>query len=277
MQFTLELEENKKINFLDMTLIREENGNIITDWYVKPSSSNRILNYLSAHSVKYKRNVILELKNRVTRLSHQKFWGKNFQLITELLKKNNYPIKLINTILYNNRESNYNSHQNTDNQVKYFGLPHIRNLTPSLIKLLSTNNQKLVSYNTKTINNIFSKLKDKTPQLSRSNVVYRIHCNDCKDVYIGQTKQYISRRLQNHKQDCFEKHRQKREKTALAKHHFEKDHNFDLKQADILETEPMLTKRLFLEKIHILKANNTINIRDDSTLQLCTVYANILR
>lgn len=182
-------------------------------------------------------------------------------------------MKFINTILYNNRDSI----TKTDSQMKYYSLPHVSGLTPALIRLLSTSTYKIVSYNTKTIKNIFSTLKDKTPKHTRSNVVYKINCRDCRNVYIGQTKQYIARRLQNHKQDCFERHRHKREKTALAKHHFDRDHNFDLENLEILETEPILAKRLFLEKVHILKNRDSINIRDDSTLQICSIYANIFK
>ena len=48
LQFTYELEQDKKINFLDMTLIRY-NNTIITDWFNKPTSSGRLINYRSNH------------------------------------------------------------------------------------------------------------------------------------------------------------------------------------------------------------------------------------
>lgn len=75
-QFTLELESAGRINFLDTTLIRIDNGRILTDWHVKNISSNRILNFHSHHHLKYKRNTILELKNRVFRLSDPSFHNK---------------------------------------------------------------------------------------------------------------------------------------------------------------------------------------------------------
>lgn len=49
-KFTVEIEENCSINYLDLKLIRNSNDNIITtDWYSKPYSTNRILNFESHH------------------------------------------------------------------------------------------------------------------------------------------------------------------------------------------------------------------------------------
>ena len=42
LQFTYELKQDKKINFLDMNLIRY-NNTIITDWFNKPTSSGRLI------------------------------------------------------------------------------------------------------------------------------------------------------------------------------------------------------------------------------------------
>lgn len=58
-QFTVEHEENGMINFLDTTIIKEENGEITTKWYQKSIASGRILNYYSHHSYNLKRNTAM--------------------------------------------------------------------------------------------------------------------------------------------------------------------------------------------------------------------------
>ncbi|KAI4476761.1 hypothetical protein M0804_013305 [Polistes exclamans] len=40
-QFTIEVENNKTLPFLDLKIIRKEDGSILTDWYVKPTSSGQ--------------------------------------------------------------------------------------------------------------------------------------------------------------------------------------------------------------------------------------------
>ena len=57
LQFTIELENEKSIPFLDTKIIRNENT-IIKDWYTKPTSSGRIINYHSTqpknqHTIQY--------------------------------------------------------------------------------------------------------------------------------------------------------------------------------------------------------------------------------
>lgn len=47
----------------------------------------------------------------------------------------------------------------------------------------------------------FSKLKTKTPTNKKSNVVYEIPCKNCNGVYIGQTSQYLEKRMQVYKYD----------------------------------------------------------------------------
>ncbi|KAI4476711.1 hypothetical protein M0804_013328 [Polistes exclamans] len=38
-QFTIEVENNKTLPFLDLSILIKEDGSILTDWYVKPTSS----------------------------------------------------------------------------------------------------------------------------------------------------------------------------------------------------------------------------------------------
>ena len=90
LKFTYEIENNKKINFLDVSLVKE-NGNIITDWYYKPMSSNRILNYLSNHPLSLKKNIVFNLIDRAILLSDKRFHKRNISQVTEILIENSYP------------------------------------------------------------------------------------------------------------------------------------------------------------------------------------------
>lgn len=272
-QFTLEVESNGRINYLDTTLIRCNDGRVLTDWFFKSNSSNRLLNYNSQHNLRYKRNVILELNNRIHKLSHPSFYSKNKKILYKLLTDNGYPEMFINVVLNNSK----NREPNNEQRIKYFKIPYIQGLTESLTRILNTETSKIVSYNTKTVGNLFSKIKDKVPLKLRSNVVYEIPCKNCDCIYIGQTKQYISRRIQNHKQDCFSHNIIRPEKTALAAHHFDMQHDFAFDNVKILDIEENLKKRLFLEKIYITKKSNNINKKDDSSGGDLTVYKNLLQ
>lgn len=75
-KFTIEIENNKHIPYLDM-LLHNESTHIITDWYSKPTASNRMLNWLSKHPVIMKRNVGFAFVSRVLTLSHNNFYEKH--------------------------------------------------------------------------------------------------------------------------------------------------------------------------------------------------------
>lgn len=65
-KFTNETEKERKINFLDMTLIHQTNGRIITNWHTKETSSDRLLNFLSFHPYNMKNNIAKSFVSRVS-------------------------------------------------------------------------------------------------------------------------------------------------------------------------------------------------------------------
>ena len=94
LQFTFELEQDKRINFLDMTLIRNNNM-IITNWFRKQTSSNRVINYSSNHLTQQKKNIVFNLVDRAILLSHHEFHHENLCKVIQILKHNNYPSNFI--------------------------------------------------------------------------------------------------------------------------------------------------------------------------------------
>ncbi|KAI4476142.1 hypothetical protein M0804_013832 [Polistes exclamans] len=70
-QFTIEVENNKTLPFLDLKIIRKEDGSILTDWYVKPTSSGRCLNFKSNHPISQKIGVVKGLLFRALTLTKQ--------------------------------------------------------------------------------------------------------------------------------------------------------------------------------------------------------------
>ena len=64
LQFTIEISTNGRINFLDTTLIKNNNV-ILFNWYQKPSYSGRYLNYFSQHPMSQKIGIIYGLIDRI--------------------------------------------------------------------------------------------------------------------------------------------------------------------------------------------------------------------
>ena len=96
LNFTFELEINNTLPFLNLLIIKNQDGTLVTNWFRKNTFSGRYLNFLSNHPFKQKIAIIKNLVDTAILLSHEKFHEENLEIIKNLLVLNNYPINLIN-------------------------------------------------------------------------------------------------------------------------------------------------------------------------------------
>ena len=90
LQLTFEVQQNNQINFLDLSLIIQETQ-IISNWFQKPTSSNRSIDYFSNH-------LICQKKNIVYNLSHKTFHNANLKIVKQILLNNDFPNSFIDKI-----------------------------------------------------------------------------------------------------------------------------------------------------------------------------------
>lgn len=76
-QFTSELEVNGSLPYLDVRVIRSENGTLSTNWYRKPTDAGKVINFLSAHPFHQKSNVAFNLFFRVLSISDEQYHQEN--------------------------------------------------------------------------------------------------------------------------------------------------------------------------------------------------------
>lgn len=275
LKFTLEIEKDNKLPFLDLLIIRQNDGHLITDWYHKPTFSERFLNYNSDHPQSQKINIINNLKNRALTLSHSTFKQKNLALIRKFLIKNKYPANLVDRLL-NRNNTNIPLPAQKDTNGKFFKIPYVRNLSEKIKHLLLDVNVNVAFKSENTIKkHFFTKLKDKTDVNLQSNVVYKIPCLECEKIYIGQTGRYLKTRMSEHRRDCRNFHINKESKTALFEHVISEGHFFDFENVQVIGTQNILKKRLLDEMIEIRRHSNTVNKRTDIE-NLNTCYYNLI-
>lgn len=114
-------------------------------------------------------------------------------------------------------------------------------------------------------------LEQKTlpPPEKRAGVVYCIPCSDCPQIYVGETRQLLSARLCQHKND----ERNQNDHTALAVHSKECVHKFNFNCSKILADESNDKKRKIREVVEIIKRNGTaVNYKSD-TVNFASLYA----
>lgn len=93
LQFSIEVEKGNKINFLNVTLI-SNNNRIIFDWFHKTIFSGQYLKFPPQHPICQKIGIIIGLVDR-TLLFNPKFHHKNIVFIINILINNNYSLEFI--------------------------------------------------------------------------------------------------------------------------------------------------------------------------------------
>ena len=103
------------------------------------------------------------------------------------------------------------------------------------------------------------------PEFNNDAVVYRIPCNDCNQVYIGQTGQNLSKRIKQHKYTL----RNGTISSAISQHFSSLNHDIDFDRTSILSVESDYFSRIIQEAFFINKEENVMaNNKPDYLLKL---------
>lgn len=268
LQFTIEKENNDKIAYLDMMIIKRS-GKIITNWFIKPTSSGRIINYNSTQPTQMKINTATNLIIKAFKLSDGIYQEDNITRLRHILMENNYPIGIINNLinktLKNHKKETTPKNNNEENI--FFSVPFIPNLTEinTLKSTLTEEKIKIAYKSNKTLRDIFTYNKTKTEKLKTDNVVYEIKCQgnvneSCEKIYIGTTKRMLGTRINEHKLDI----EKRRTSTALSQHAKELNHLINFDDVKILNREKKENKRFTIESLRIQqRINKTMNTKED--------------
>lgn len=221
-QFTLELEKNGAISFLDVLIMRQTDGTLLTNWYQKPISTGRTINFNSNQPLHQKKAIIYNLVDRALLLSDPHFHAVNLQKIQNILLNNDYPITFINRYIKRRQHmiSQQTISQHPSNtplrttkpstQTGKIDRQSNRRLTvtiPFISKHLYCNLKKTLSHwNIHSVPKSHNKLskiiirgKDKLSKLETCNTVYRLNCDSCNATYVGETKRELFQRIKEHK------------------------------------------------------------------------------
>ena len=258
-QFTYELENNNRLNFLDILLIKNTDGSVSTDIYKKPTFSGRYLNFLSNHSTSTKIGIIKNLLHKILQLSDKKFHQKNFQLKNDLLL-NNFPQHFINrnfkNFFNNNNLDNNNNISDPKPKIDLKNtivLPLIPNVSDNIKHTLKSKcNINTIFRAPFKLNVIIKPNKDPLKKENNKNVIYKIDCKDCDKTYVGQTKRLLLTRTEEHEKNIKLKAPQH---NVITKHILEHnhEHQFDFTNTQILHKEANFFKLSFAEMVYIDK------------------------
>ena len=210
MSFTLEIEKDNKLSFLDIDIIRNEQANtFMTSLYRKPTFSGMYTNFKSFICTKYKYSLISSLLYRVFMIC------SDFNsIITEIEKlkiiwlKNAFPMRVIDRMILNFFNKIYipKIPVHTVPKMKLIlSLEYLGKYSLEIKKRLERATKEQIPFC--KINIVFSSklklrnlftFKDKVPKNLKSLVLYKFTCSDCNVTYIGKTSRHYQVRFSEH-------------------------------------------------------------------------------
>ena len=219
-QFTYEMEEQKKLSFLDV-LIERKDTNLETSVYRKKTNNNIYMNWYSYSPRSWKIGTLRNLIRRAIMISSE----CNLQTELDHLQKvfcdiNQYPVwktkriiaeeleKHQNAeILSNENENEMNPSQEEEIEMVQLNLPYGGERGQQLVQKLQKNIkntfkgkvQLRTTYTPCKLGSRFP-VKDKTKLEHQHNVCYHIKCANkkCKSCYVGNTKRRTLVRTMDH-------------------------------------------------------------------------------
>lgn len=271
LQFTFEEEREGTLPFLDVQVIRNEDGKLSTQWYTKPTWSGRYLSYESQMPTNYKRNTVSLLTRKVIELSDAKYHEDDLRKVNTTLQMNDYPIKFIKDVM-SATINKINDPTPGGNDLlmenKFVAIPYIPEVFHKLKRTLNEVGIKAVGKAAKPLSCLSTQLKDKIPKQFLSNVCYELTC-DCGKNYIGQTKQFILDRVKQHIKGG-------NQQSAMSAHLKDDNCSLSFDNVRILCQEQNRKVREVKEAILIKKKKTAINTQsDDFDIGHC--YDNIVQ
>ncbi|KAK5645629.1 hypothetical protein RI129_004093 [Pyrocoelia pectoralis] len=191
-QFTMELETNNSLPFLDLLITRNNDNNFNYSVYRKPTHTNRYLNANSHHHPTQLNSVMKTLIVRSLRLTEKQ--NQNYELnnLKIILQQNGYKLHQINNIIRKNLRHKHSEKNNVNDDRRVLILHYLKGVTDKIARKFPKNEFRVVFKPYRTLSQFIRTPKDTIP--GESQGVYEIQCCDCSQSYVGQSNRRISAR-----------------------------------------------------------------------------------
>ena len=210
LKFTMELEKDGEIPFLDMLLMRTD-IQIESTWYCKPTDTGLVMNFHAVAPKRYKRGVVSGFVHRIHRAcSTWSNFDNSLKKAKAVLEKNQYPPMFYEEVIADALKKIVDpvptdaKQKSTDDEAvatKYTVLLQYRGFaTDQFIKKLKDSKAPVqVVLTLRKLRSCLPSLKSPIPKMLRSDVVYRITCPRCQACYVGKTSRHLTSRFAEHK------------------------------------------------------------------------------
>ena len=235
LEFTIEKEENQKINFLDITITRESGGFSI-DIQRKPTYTDIIIPKDLCHPNEQKMAAIRYFYDRLHKYEpSSENREKESKTLQQILVHNGYDDSTLRN-LSNKKTANLENKSNRKQWVKF---TYIGKETRAITKAFR-NTSVNISLSTNTLSNLITIRCHSNKNKYDNSSVYQLTCPTCHKKYTGQTGRSFNTRFQEHFRDF----KYRNNKSTFAQHLLENRHAIGSME-DMMETV-YITKRSHL-------------------------------
>lgn len=262
-KFTIETETNNSINFLDLTIKKQNNQHIFSIFH-KPTHPDTTIHNSSCHPVQHKHAAFYSMVHRLITLPlNEVNFNIELNIIKQIAINNGYTSCLIDKILNKKiykKTLDMVFPSNRDKKNKFKSLTYIGNASDTISKFLKKETDFNIAF--RTNNSIAKHIKNNKTKTDKSNKsgVYKLTCSNCPKNYVGQTGRNFGQRIKEH----FSSFTRKKNDSNYANHLLEENHSFN-HNYKILHIENKGLKLNLLESLEINKFKNSDNLLNDHT------------
>ena len=273
-EFTYEIENDVKLHFLDVLVIRKD-YEVETTVYRKSTNNDIYLHWQSFSPTTWKRGTLLTLVSRAFRVcSNKKHLENEIKHLKKVLRDiNDYP----NWAIEQNIEKVKNQNEitrstqvitNTEENEHLLMLPYkekvgettLKSLWNTLKSVMPVNNTCKIIYNGTKLASKFN-IKDEISKKRKHDLIYKAQCPDlnCDETYIGEIGRRFSERIIDHPG--------RNDKSHLYLHAEKTGHeNVNIDHFEILlnRYKNNKFKRKLAEALHIKHERPTLNLQEES-------------
>ena len=258
-QFTIEVEEDNSLPFLDLKITRKQNG-VEFGIYRKPTHIDNYIKKNECNPVSHQLAVFRSLVHRLYNvpLNKEEFL-KEQQHIQKIAELNGFNPAIVNNMIKRKDKLKTISQISTltplkDNNWTYRKFTYHPWAFKKFERIFKKLNIKLAPQNKFSLKNLLNKpLNNTIPNISKSGI-YQIDCENCEKSYIGKTKRNLEIRQKEHLRNIKLK---QTEKSAVSHHFWTENHNIG-RNIKLLKPLNSPIELDIWEKIYIIKNSNKI-------------------
>ncbi|XP_060756880.1 uncharacterized protein LOC132867932 [Neoarius graeffei] len=267
--FTREEVSGNNLAFLDCDVHIRQDRSLSIEVYRKPPHTDQYLLFDSHHPLEHKLGVIRTLQHRAQNIPTT-LEGKEKEQnhIKKALQNCGYP----NWAFLKSIKRNITDKDDNRNKRKNIVIPYISGLSEKLRRIFYKHNIPVHFRPNNTLKQKLVHPKNRIPRHKQDNVVYAIQCSEnCTDLYIGETKQPLYRRLAQHRRAS-----SSGQDSAVYIHLNNKGHSFQDCNVRILAREDRWYERGVKEAIFVNLERPSLNRGGGLRHHLSNIYKAVL-